>query len=797
MSRILPDQHSRRYRSRGSLMLRTEMGEIKDIPDDKTHAPPPAPPRDAKGGSDAASVLGVTSIGSAAGQVDQEAEDREAAELGLKPKPAEATAKAAGKKRRKTAEEVMQDEVVKLEQEFDQLIAQLPTFLDSKSFGQDLGKTDRNLQRKLKEANDHHLYEVQNKIKDKAAMLEAIRSATKAAKAFLSSALGGSKKQTLCKEFITHMSQLKSLMPEAVKAMPNAVRISFAEAVIAEHIEKQNWDEVAEAVSEEALAGIGQDFISKVSSKAVERAVGTILSSHEGDLTQEQNDEEQLVANAAKDVARCINKIVQREHEELREPSLHVASICLLDPPRSTTLDACLCAVTSNPDDLLYRVIHSNSMGLKILQRAHSKNDQLKATADAVTSLIECQGQLDKALADLAPFLANAEIEVDDENFNQILASCEQLCRTFHAAAGAVSVPDPARDSICRFSNELLSSCIGRIIQFFETPLSSLSKGGPLCLTQEKWLWSRTFARKVAGFLADSGPGPVLSSMKEAGCVLPPDLLNNCSRLDNLLDMAWDSVEIIEVFYNLMNQSIEGAAMPTEGWTVDAWQALFSNSDAGCMYQNCSRPSFLGSVKMFCNKTSEKLDEISCHAVQAGLKDGTVFMELVKKVRTKCLPGLWSVLSAAFTSDLIVQSEIYKSLKLEDSVMLPVDSKGVDWSILKGTGSSSGFLFDSLVSLAAVLGKPDEMKELQVLHVRNQVLLKASVVMWTLRETNLSEDTVVPPIQVEGFQRILGTASALLKAYETAKACDSLDENIKKGMITWMCFMAEQIFEAA
>lgn len=290
------------------------------------------------------------------------------------------------------------------------------------------------------------------------------------------------------------------------------------------------------------MAGIGQDFISKVSNKAVERAVGTVLSSHEGDLTHEEHDEEQVVANAAKEVASCINKIVQMEHEELQKPSQDVVSICLLDPPRSTTLDACLCAVTSNPDDLLYRVLHSNSMGLKILRRAHAKNDELKATADAVTSLIECQGQFDKALEDLAPFLADAEIGVQDEKFNAILASCEQTCRKFQAAAGAVSVPDSVRDSICRFSNDLLNKCIGRIITFFEAPLSSLSKGDPLCLTQEAWLWSQTFASKVAGFLADSGPVPILASMRERGCVLPPDLVNNCSRLDNLMDLVWDSV---------------------------------------------------------------------------------------------------------------------------------------------------------------------------------------------------------------------------------------------------------------
>ena len=114
----------------------------KDIPDEKLNLPPAVASSEDTTSQPANSVPGD--------MPDHEAERREAEVLGLRAK--DPNPKAGAKKRKRSVQESLLEDLEAVDAQFEALVLSLDTFMDSKSFGQELGKLDRIIQRKVKEA---------------------------------------------------------------------------------------------------------------------------------------------------------------------------------------------------------------------------------------------------------------------------------------------------------------------------------------------------------------------------------------------------------------------------------------------------------------------------------------------------------------------------------------------------------------------------------------------------------------------------------------------------------------------
>ena len=122
----------------------------------------------------------------------------------------EATAKKRSKKR--SQEEILQQEYQKSEDEVGALLRLLPNFLENKSFGQELGKVDRGLTKKIKDCNDLHLFDYLDPLKKLSSKVDALRAATKHARVFIG---GGMAAKKIGKEFVNSLEKLQEVFPEA------------------------------------------------------------------------------------------------------------------------------------------------------------------------------------------------------------------------------------------------------------------------------------------------------------------------------------------------------------------------------------------------------------------------------------------------------------------------------------------------------------------------------------------------------------------------------------------------------
>ncbi|CAE7485885.1 unnamed protein product, partial [Symbiodinium pilosum] len=187
-------------------MLRDRFGgDLSSIPLAKDKLTGPAIPSSAASEAPASALPGPS-------KADMDAEQEEAFQLGLSTKEPAAAAKT--RKRKRTPQETIKEEMEKLGTELETLIQGLDQVLTSKTFGQDVGKLDRALQKKAKETAELHMYQEQEIVKKRQAKLEALRLAAKAAKSYCSVIASATKKQALQGDFLARMGELMKEIPD-------------------------------------------------------------------------------------------------------------------------------------------------------------------------------------------------------------------------------------------------------------------------------------------------------------------------------------------------------------------------------------------------------------------------------------------------------------------------------------------------------------------------------------------------------------------------------------------------------
>ena len=277
----------------------------------------------------------------------------------------------------------------------------------------------------------------------------------------------------------------------------------------------------------------------RIAEKTLERMIGTILDKYDGKI----EDDEDALGKAGMELAQAVKKVASTSFASLQLSVNHLISLCLAQPPKNQdTLQECVLAFNTSAEEPLYRVMHANAIGSKLLDRAQERNEQIKAALDAVASLVECQAQLAKTLEAFAPYISKDFIAPDDEAFIAELQAASQTCRRFQAAAEAApNMPDAVRDGLYDFSLQLVKAALSRTVEFLKPPLASLMAGAPVLLNRKAWIWTETADKKVCDFLAEVGPGAVLQKMIGKGMHLPEQVKTAFKRLDAVLDFAWCS----------------------------------------------------------------------------------------------------------------------------------------------------------------------------------------------------------------------------------------------------------------
>ena len=210
--RISPDQHNAKFDSRTRLVLRNF--DIAKMPLDDLAKEAPIRLMKAEQDPSKASSADHHSL-----QVAALDTASEALELGLsapnsKALQKEAATKAKARAKKRTQDEIAADELQKAREEFDGLLKSLGAMFDGKAFGNELGKVDRSVQRKLRECADNHWFEIKEPLKKMCSDIEAIRQAVKVAKSFSGGAAAAKKHG---KEFLETMQKVADDVPRATE----------------------------------------------------------------------------------------------------------------------------------------------------------------------------------------------------------------------------------------------------------------------------------------------------------------------------------------------------------------------------------------------------------------------------------------------------------------------------------------------------------------------------------------------------------------------------------------------------
>ena len=153
-------------------------------------------------------------------RLDFDLDNEEARDLGLSPMKVVGDTANAQKKltraKKRTQEEMARDEYLKAEEEVQKLLKLLPTMLSGKTFGIELGKVDRSIAKKIRDATDSHQFDHLEAFKRLASNVGLLRAATKHAKTLLA---GGAAAKKIAKEFETSMESVQTNYPEVACLM--------------------------------------------------------------------------------------------------------------------------------------------------------------------------------------------------------------------------------------------------------------------------------------------------------------------------------------------------------------------------------------------------------------------------------------------------------------------------------------------------------------------------------------------------------------------------------------------------
>lgn len=241
--RLLKDQHAKRYGNRRGMLLQSEqMADLKKIPVD----PPKYDPKGHTfGGSSGTGGDHTFEAGSVAGtawlaaQQEEEEADRLALGLGSEPKKL-------AKQKKRSRQEMLKEEVLKLQSDWAALLDSLRGFPDTPKLN-DIARLERTAKTKKRELQEGHEHDSASTVQKLLEELEALRATLKVAQSFTTGTLQTRRKCGA--EFYAKVLVLKTKFPAIFQVYCQPVRNAFNDLHVTKLLEGRDWHAAGAALN--------------------------------------------------------------------------------------------------------------------------------------------------------------------------------------------------------------------------------------------------------------------------------------------------------------------------------------------------------------------------------------------------------------------------------------------------------------------------------------------------------------------------------------------------------------------
>ena len=307
---------------------------------------------------------------------DEEMDEKEALALGL---PADQTKrrldyKTGDKaKKRRTKQEMLGDELLKIQQDVTNVISSLQEW-PKRPNGYEIGRCERSINCKLKQFKDNQEYDGVRKLEDFLQDIQHARLCMQAASKYIP-AKGLPRKQH-AENFLNAFSAASEVSNSVVRNFPQAVLQHYSDLSHTKDVENGNWNKVANNLKLEVLTKIWEDesVAEGESLRMAEKVIDKILQSP--------------LEQAESDLNEACQKII------LGGPAVAVSSrlqallqLVNMDPAGAPTLDSLINSIQDQAEEPIIRIFLSAETGKGLLSRATDMNNTMQARATKVSTL--------------------------------------------------------------------------------------------------------------------------------------------------------------------------------------------------------------------------------------------------------------------------------------------------------------------------------------------------------------------------------------------------------------------------
>ena len=314
---------------------------------------------------------GATSTGD---EDDEEMDEAEAEMLGLAGpgRKRKSNSNAASKAKRRSKEEMYNDEVDKIEQEVSQMIAGLAEW-PKKPTGYEIGMLDRKVSNKLKQVSSAGQFNQGQRMETFQAKVKAVRDCTKAAGNYLPSR--GLPRKQHAAAFWTAFSTSFETLPEVVNAFPPAVQQHFIEMGFDKDFKAKDWPKVAQSLNYSRLSNIYAEEADKMSVSMFEQVLAHIL-----EIGGDQ------VSKILSDMLTTVS--AEQLSGELVTQIPMLIQLVTLDPQGATSFDMLVNTLQTQSNDPIIRIMFKYDAGKEFVAALEKKNEDMLETATKISNLL-------------------------------------------------------------------------------------------------------------------------------------------------------------------------------------------------------------------------------------------------------------------------------------------------------------------------------------------------------------------------------------------------------------------------
>eukprot|EP00438_Fugacium_kawagutii_P025592 Skav223675 [mRNA] locus=scaffold2691:105498:106691:+ [translate_table: standard] len=313
-------------------------------------------------------------------ELDEDMELAEAAEaemLGLaveQTKKRKSLSNMAPATKRRSKEEMYEDEIDKIELEVSLCVANLADW-PKKPTGYEIGQVDRKTQSKLKQVQGAALFDLSTRVERFQVEIKHVRDCCKAAGQYLPAK--GVPKRAHKETFFNAFSAAFAEVPKVVNSFPPTVQQHFIEMGHEKEMKSQQWDKVSANLCKDRLANIYGDDAEKQAVTMFERVLAYILE----DCADDNMGNLLLEA--------CTKVLEGPPHDEVISAIKMLIQLVTLDPQGASSLDSLVTALREQSNNPIMRILFKTDSGKDLMTAAETKNTEMVQTASKVSDLLE------------------------------------------------------------------------------------------------------------------------------------------------------------------------------------------------------------------------------------------------------------------------------------------------------------------------------------------------------------------------------------------------------------------------